>query len=337
MLTDEELKDALTALEFYKTPSKAAQALGLDRQNLEYRVKIAKNKLNKKNEIEFPELPADDIPIENVIDIMCERFAKRNENYEAKKWMEFKVNSDEPIGINWFGDPHIDDNGCNWTLLKQHIDICKNTEGMYGANIGDSHNNWVGRLVSLYAKQDTSEETAWRLVDWLFNDSGVNWLIILIGNHDAWKDTRMLKEIAKYTCPMVDWRAQFKLKFSNGVECLIDASHDHKGHSQWNNLHGQQKASVMGGIANLYIAGHKHNWGLKKEECPHTNRKYWLARCRGYKYIDEYSDRGGFGSQKDGASIVTVINPKAKNETSLITCFDDVEAGADYLTYLRKK
>lgn len=288
------------------------------------------------SEVKAPIMPSDDLPTEEIIDSMCKRFSKRSDAHSAKKWMEFKVDTDKPIGICWFGDPHIDDDGCNWPLLKEHIDICKNTEGLYGANIGDTHNNWVGRLVKEYANQNTSRGTAFKLIEWFFKDSGVNWMFWLLGNHDEWNyGGESLGLMAKNICPMIDWRAQLKLKFKNGKECLIDAAHDHAGHSQWNQLHGQQKASAMGGIAHLYIAGHRHNWALAQHECSQTNRIYWLARARGYKHIDTYAEHLGYGSQKFGASVVSIIDPKAK-DVNMVRCFADVKEGAEYLNFLRK-
>jgi len=293
------------------------------------------NKLT--NIITAPVFPDDDIPVTEIIDSMCNRFKKRKDSHDAKKWMQFDVATDQPICICWFGDPHIDDDGCNWPLLKEHIDICKNTPGMYGANIGDTHNNWVGRLMKEYANQNTSRGTAFKLIEWFFKESGINWLLILLGNHDAWNfGSESMSQIAKNVCPMIDWRAQIKLKFSNGCEVLIDAAHDHSGHSQWNSLHAQQKASVMGGVAHAYIAGHKHNWALAQNECPHTHRIYHLARARGYKHIDHYGENLGFGSQKSGSSIVMIIDPKA-SEVNRIRCFADPKEGAEYLTYLRQR
>lgn len=290
-----------------------------------------------KTEITPPFIPDDDLPADEIIKGMCKRFDKKQTAHQAKKWMTFKVDTSKPIGICWFGDPHIDDDGCNWPLLKSHIDICKKTEGMYGANIGDTHNNWVGRLAKEYANQNTSRGTAFKLIDWFFKDSGINWLLMLLGNHDEWNyGGESLSLMAKHVCTLVDWRAQFKLQFENGKEVMIDAAHDHSGHSQWNSLHGQQKASSMGGTAHLYIAGHKHNWALAQNECPHTSRVYWLARARGYKHIDHYGERLGFGSQQFGSSIVTVIDPNA-SDVNMIRCFAAVKEGADYLKFLRRR
>lgn len=344
MANDRELRDEKIhqAVEAYfragKSKKKAAEILGIPRSTLQERLKHPYAiELLERNEITPEPLPPPDIPAEKIIDMMCERFEQRKQHDDGKKWRSFNVRDNKPIAICWFGDPHVDDNGCNWPLLKKHCKIVAETPGMYGANIGDSTNNWTFRLMKEYANQDTSLETADRLIEWFFRDSGIKWLIMLLGNHDMWNDGgRFIKKLCENICTMVDWRAQFKLVFPNGRECLIDAAHDHKGHSQWNALHGQQKASAMGGVAHLYIAGHRHNWALAQNECSETGRIYHLARVRGYKYIDHYATVNGFGSQNHGASIVTVIDPNA-DDMNFIRCFADVQEGADFLTYLRQK
>lgn len=284
-----------------------------------------------------PLIPSCDLSAKEIISNLCKKFDHKKQHHDSKKWMPFKVHTNQPMGINWFGDPHVDDDGCNWPLLRRDINICANTPGMFGANIGDTTNNWIGRLMKEYASQGTTRSEADVLIEWFLMDSGVDWLIWLLGNHDKWHfGEEKLKRMVKHVCTMADWRAQFKLVFPNGRECLIDAAHDHAGHSQWNSLHAQQKASTMGGTAHLYIAGHRHNWALAQNECPHTNRIYWLARARGYKQIDHYGENLGFGNQKSGASICSIIDPRA-SEINLVRCFADLEEGADYLKFLRKR
>jgi hypothetical protein len=330
----------IAAVEAYykagENKQKAADALGIPRGTLQHRLKAAAREDIIAPELKAPELPPEDIDVPDIISHMCDRFEKRKKHADAKKWMTFKLATNKPIGITWFGDPHVDDDGCNWPLLKRDCSLVASTEGMYGANIGDTTNNWVGRLAALYGDQETSQKTGFRLAEWLFKDSGVEWLIMLMGNHDSWQEQLYLKEVAKYICPLVDWRAQFKLQFAGGREVLIDAAHDHKGHSQWNTLHAQGKASKMGGSAHLYIAGHRHTWALAQEECGETGRVYWLARARGYKFIDHYALVNGFPEQQHGSSIVTVIDPTA-SELNMIKCFSDVKEGCDYLNYLRNR
>jgi len=285
----------------------------------------------------FPVFPDGRVPTEELIDRMSADFERRKTAEDARKWFDVKVNIPGPIGIAWLGDPHVDDDGCNWPLLRHDIDIIKHTYGMFGANIGDSENNWAGRLAHLYSQQSTSRETAKQLVEWLFSQSGVEWIVLLLGNHDAWNgNADALSRIERGGSPLADWSAQFKLRFPNGRSGRVWASHDFPGHSQWNPLHGAQKAAKFTGLADLYICGHKHNWSLFQGEDEHRGDVYWLARARGYKHMDEYGHHLGFGSQKHGSTIVSIFDPDATGP-GFLTCFADVAAAAEYLIWLRAK
>ena len=145
-----------------------------------------------------------------------------------------------------------------------------------------------------------------------------------------------LRAINGNRIPMIDWRARFKLVFSNKRQVRIDAAHDHKGHSMWNELHGQLRAAHMDEHADLFVAGHKHNWAQAQIELT-TGRVSTLLRTRGYKGVDSYTTRKGFANKRYGAAVVTVINPQAESPTELIKPFPDVQAGAEYLTWLRAR
>ena len=87
--------------------------------------------------------------------------------------------------------------------------------------------------------------------------------------------------------------------------------------------------------AHLYVAGHTHNWALHQEEAASRQFTYWLARCRGYKFIDDYAELLGHSPQEGGASIVSILDPNSTTESGLVQCFADVDQGARYLTWLR--
>lgn len=339
--TPENLNAAIDAVMAGGTSSqREAARYGIPRRTLDRHVGIERQRIEAEKPalLTFPEIPADDITTGELIDMMAKRFKARHAAHNARKWMPVKVNIAGPMGICWFGDPRLDDDGCNWPLLQRDIETIKKTPGMVAANIGDSVNNWVGGLAREYAHQETSKRGGWRLTKWLLQDSGMDWLLWLIGNHDAWNDgTQIMKEMNVNAIPMEDWRAQFKLVFPNGREALIDAAHNHKGHSQFNPLHGQKKAALWDSPAHLFIAGHLHTWALAQEEDAEKGITYWMARARGYKFIDTYAKRHGFPEQQEGAAIVSVFNPDSKTAAGFLQCFADVEAGADYLTWLRSR
>jgi hypothetical protein len=291
----------------------------------------------KQRQLDFPIIPDPNIPIEELIERLSNDFERRNATEQARKWFEIKVKIKGPIGIAWLGDPHLGDNGTNWPLLKRHVEIIRSTPGMFAANIGDTENNWAGRLAHLYSQQDTSRATERQLTEWLFSKSGLAWMVLLLGNHDVWGNNEdALSRISRGGAPLSDWSAQFKLTFPNKKEVKIWASHDFPGHSQWNPLHGPQKTAKFTGAASLYICVHKHNWSLFQGEDEHRGDVYWLARARGYKHIDSYCAHLGQGSQQHGSAIVSVIDPDAKGP-NIMQCFADVEQAASYLNFLRKR
>jgi len=317
----------------------AARALGIARST--YRNRLIKaldeEHLGDGNKLILPTFPDDDIDAEDILDHMEKRFEQRLEHDKALKWFKIKMLSNDPIGLVVVGDPHIGSNGCNVKLLRSDIDIMANTPGVYAINIGDTADNWAyGNLVRLYAENDVSRQTERRLARWFLQDSGIPWILWLMGNHDtmAGEFSTYLKTLNANELPMVDWRAKFKLVFPNDVEVKIDAAHNHKGTSIYNALHGQKRAALWNEEADLYVAGHHHNWACMQEELS-DGRIVTLARARGYKWLDDYAVHHGFHSQETGASIMFVIDPNTDNPVERLQPFPSLKAGANYLSYRR--
>jgi len=290
-----------------------------------------------KPPVSLPEFPDDDTPVAEIIEQMKRRYEKRQTHHKSKEWFPVKINIAGPIGLTFWGDPHVDDDGCNWPLLQHHCDLHRATEGLFSVNIGDTANNWAERLIKLYAKQEASEKTAHKLAKWFLFESGIAWLCILFGNHDLWTLlTEVLRASNTAKIPMEDWQARFRLVFPNGREAKIWASHDFSGNSMWNSLHGPQKAAHTKAEANIYACGHTHNWAIHQEESASRDFTYWLIRSRGYKFIDDYAEKLGHFPQNEGASVTCIINPDSKTEAGFISAFADMDAAVDYLNFLRR-
>ena len=231
--------------------------------------RLLKNKDIVTKDIELPTFPDDDISAEEILDHMGKRFNTRLKYEDSIKWFNVKINDKKPIGITFIGDPHLGSNGCNVPLLRSDIDTISNTKGVYCVNLGDTADNWsYGNLIRLYADNDVSRKTERRLARWFLEDAGIPWIVWLMGNHDsmAGEFSTYLKTLNAHQIPMVDWRAKFMLTFPNNSEVRIDASHNHKGTSIYNRLHGQKRAALWGEDADIYIAGHNHNWAMTQEE-----------------------------------------------------------------------
>ncbi len=288
--------------------------------------------------IELPEFADDDISTREIINIMKRRYSKRFDAKQQRTWFPVKVNVKGPVGLAFMGDPHVDDDGCNWPLLDEHCRLLReNADYCFAVNIGDTENNWIGRLISKYADQETSKKTAHALTKWLLLESGVNWLCWLMGNHDMWGElTTIMREMNIKKVPMEDWDARFRLTFPNKQECRVFAAHNFEGHSMWNTLHGPMRAARTKSVAHLYVCGHHHNWALHQEELASREFTAWAVRTRGYKFIDHYAEVHGHMPQREGATILAVIDPDASCPSQFVQCFADLEHGIDYLKFKRR-
>lgn len=322
--------------------NKAAYELKMSRAAAQNAVRRFKASLEKAETPAVPtasELPPSDIPVEDIINHLSRRYEARIEHTTAKRWRKFKVPIAGPYALMFVGDPHVDDNGCNWPLLQAHCKLAAESEGIYAVNIGDSTNNWAGRLARLWAEQDTSASTARKLAEWLLSKSGMPWFLWLHGNHDMWEGpvgTSWFEAKRPHFVEMEDWQAKITLVSPNGHELRVWAAHNFKGNSIWNNMHGLERAAQMQDWAHLYVAGHHHDVGLRQGENPHRNFCYWLARARGYKFIDHYADLHGFGHHQHGASVLAVIDPEA-DKPNAVQCFLDPFEGAEFLKWKRSK
>lgn len=341
-LDKDVLIQVVEAYEQFETAADAARSLGIAKSTFNSRMEQARIRgILPSNEIEtktyFKDIiPEGDLPIEEVVDQLTSRFEKRKEHIDAKKWQRIRMKDSKPIGLLWFGDPHLDDNYCDWPVLRRHVELVQENEGIYGCGLGDYQNNWVGRLSRLYAEQDTSHDTAWRLVEWFVRN--INPLILIGGNHDMWSGSGdPLKWMTEPHTISEDWKAEIEIRFPNGEACRIVAAHDMPGHSQWNPLHGQKKMAMFKGDAHLYIAGHKHNWELAQMEQVETGIVSWLARAKGYKSYDTYALVRGYDNQNYGHAILQVINPNSLTAEGFTHCFVDVETGVDFLNWLRDR
>lgn len=350
-LTEEQKKEALEAFEKYGSNAKAARALGINISTFTYRINTVHyptnpvvDEISESSKIRTPdnlEMPSfvgmdEDLSANDILDHLQKSFEKKRNYEKAQEWFHLKINSNEPVGLAIVGDPHLGDN-CNIDLLRADVKIMSETDGIMAVNIGDSTDNWGGRLIHLYSESTMSKSTERVLARWFLSEANVPWVLWLHGNHDTMHTefSTYLKTIGCKQIPMMDWRARFKLIFP-ACEIRVDAAHNHKGTSIYNPLHGQKRAALWDENADIYVAGHHHNWSLTQEELQ-DGRVVWMGRARGYKYLDQFATRHGFPNHEYGATVIFVIDPEGTSPTTRIQAFADLKEGASYLKWKREK
>lgn len=327
----EVIVDAVRA---HGSQAAAARALGLSETVVSHRMKEAAT----EKPFEAPELPSELPTADELLARRAKQFRRKRVAREARHLIPIKITCGGPVGIAHMGDPHVDDDGTDITLLQRHVTIINKTEGLFAGNVGDYSNNWVGRLARLYGQQTTSAAEAWVLVEWLIH--AVRWLYLVGGNHDLWSGAG----------DPVQWmaaqaRLQYEahgmrigLTFPNGRVIRVNARHDFSGHSQWNTAHGPAKAVQLGWRDHIMSCGHLHISGYNVLRDPASGLISHALRVGSYKTHDRYAEEKGLPNQTFMVAPVTVIRPQfADDDNRLITVFFEPETAAEFLTWLRKR
>ena len=280
----------------------------------------------------------EDIPIDDLIEHRKKQFNVRLTAKQSKKLINININISGPIGILHFGDPHIDDDGTNIAEIYKLCDLVNKTEGLFGGNLGDVQNNWIGRLAVLYGQQSTSAKESWRLTEHFINS--VEWLYLVAGNHDVWSGEGDPLEFLMRDHKGVyeRWGARMNLKFPNGKSVRISARHFFKGSSIWNTAHGVARAAQTGWKDHILTCGHTHVSGYQVLKDPSSGLISHALQVGSFKIMDNYVDKLGLDDKNIFNAPVTIIDPSYKDDDNrLITTIFNPYEGAEYLNYKRER
>jgi len=321
-----------------KNSSEAARLLGIPRNTFRHRLNRAFAQDKRPIGFSVTSQRDETLPIEAIVARRKEQFAHLKAAKRERLLAPVAVRIGGPIAIAHFGDPHVDDDGTDLQKIEDHVRIIRDTEGMFAANIGDTLNNWTGRLARLYSEQSTSAAEAWKLGEWFLRS--LPWLYVLGGNHGAWSGAGdPVKWILEHCTGLFDnFSVRLELNFPNRKTVRVNARHDFAGHSMWNTVHGALKAATMGWRDHLLTCGHLHTSGYAVLKDPASGIISHAIRVSSYKTFDRYAHEKGLPNQDIFCNAVTVINPiYADDDPRLIHVCFDVEQGADYLTWLRSR
>lgn len=343
-LSDDSLREVLDAYRTGGSFSQGAKLLEMPVPTFQSRLRMAQVReeagtlaVEKPFAVEVLD-GEDDVSIDDLLSARKRSYRAKAKAADARRLIPVKVTCDGPIGIAHFGDPHVDDDGTDLDLLESHLKIVNKTEGLFGANVGDYRNNWIGRLARLWAQQGTSAKQALALTRWLLGY--IDWMYLVGGNHDAWSGADdPIEWIAAQTSALHQPHAcRIELQFPNGRRVRVNARHDFKGHSMYNTAHGPAKAAQLGWRDHLLTCGHTHVSGFQVVKDPSSGLVSHCLRVASYKLHDRYAVEQGLPDQNIFMCPVTIIQPQYEDhDPRLITTIFTPETGADFLKFLRKR
>lgn len=313
---------------------RAAAALGISRGALEGRLHAARRQQVRVDKLVSVQAAPD--PNEPLADLLARKKAGLQRAQAHEEWAKLipvSIHDTGPIGLLLVGDPHVDDDGCDIHRLEHDLTTVGRTRGMYAGHIGDLTNNWVGRLARLYAHQSTTFGDGIRLTEWML--SLCSNLFVVNGNHDLWNQGGDLLRFIVKAGAHQSHGARLALRWPDGKEIRLHARHDFPGRSQFSDTHGMKREILFGHRDHILVAGHTHVDEARIEPSI-DGEVHWFFRVSGYKVIDEYAKEHRFRPKKLAPSVALVIQPGA-SPAEAVKPFWDVEAAADWLTFLRKR
>jgi hypothetical protein len=329
--------------------SEASRRLGIGRAALQNRLSSIKNHYGLEVDMSHYRPPAaftvdplptgDDLSAEQLLDAQAERWAERKAIDTAKDLYDVRIGIDGPIAVGFFGDPHLDDPGFAALALRRDVETCRDTEGMFAVSVGDHRNNWVGRLMGLYANQEVTARQSLTLVEWFF--ASLPWLLTLGGNHDRWGNqhgdaAEIIHRLRNVPGVYQDHGARLRLNLPSGHSAIMHIRHDFPGGSQFNPAHALVRETLFGFRDHILVCGHRHQAGYIPIYHKDPARLCQGLRIGAYKDFDEYSKEKHFHGENWARSMGVVIDPAfAHDPVRFVKTLFSIEETAEYLTWRR--
>ena len=345
-LADDLCIEAVRAVSLHRSKQDAAASLGIPRSTLRSRIRKAEERGIYADEPSFSvdPLTSEDVPTPDLL-------ARKDRDWERKKQarsdrnlIHIKLNVDGPFGLMFFGDPHIDDDGCNWKLFREHTELIKeNRDILFSVLAGDLTNNWIGRLNYKYGQQTITAKQSWQLVEWWLTELGESIMLGVMGNHDHWArgvqgSSPLEWFMANRTGVLEPYEVNASINTPSGESFTVNLRHNFKGSSIYNKaLAGMVKQlRIKGWWPDIMLAGHIHISQFTQVLNPTTKRVTHLVRASGYKEIDDYADREEFADHSIFESAVLVCDPYEKDPRYRVRVYDPIH-GVKVLKMMRSE
>ena len=280
------------------------------------------------------EVPDEDEPIEELIARRCAAYGRSQSRAAMEGPRTVTMRDDLPIAIAHVGDPHLDDDGCDWPRLRRDIETIASAPGMLAGNVGDMTNSWIGRLTRLYAHQSTTHREEVRLGQWYF--STLPHLYAVPGNHDDWHPDAFRRMVSGARIDVLaKHEAKIAIQFPIDVEVRLSVRHTYKGTSMYNPVHGHKRESWRNPWADIYVAGHHHE-AAQASEMRADGRPVHFVKAAGYKRHDSHASLLQFADAQYGETVTTIIDPHAPPESRVRVEYN-VQEAAEMLAWLRRR
>src|SRR6185437_13557079 len=131
--------------------------------------------------------------------------------------------------------------------------------------------------------------------------------------------------------------ARMAFHHPNGAITRMNARHDFKGTSVYNPIHALKRENLFGPRDHITVAGHLH-YGTDARDVNGDGLVHVMCRVAGYKVSDDFAHQLGVHPKPIHRSALFIVNPDVPDgHSDRVQTASSVEAGVDYLYFLRKR
>jgi hypothetical protein len=243
----------------------------------------------------------------------------------------------EPFRLKIFGDPHLDNPGCDAEMFISHMQELDRDAGVYGVCVGDWFDNWARSLAHLW-KGGGDPADAWLVFEYLMDAHGRSMLAACSGNHDDWTnapadpiDLVMKRHGVVYRKGAV----RIVLGFEGLPPITVAIRHKWRGASLYSPAHGIHRAAIFGWRDHLMIGGHTH---VDEPRIRAHADGFISHACQvsSFKVVDEFADVQGFMPHTLRPVWDLVVDPRrADTDPDKIKIFWESDLAARHIEAIR--
>lgn len=292
--------------------------------------------------VEIEKLPESEEPIEDLIERVCAHNERLLEKEDRRSMVDINLHLDGPFGIVGLPDQHLNNPGTQLRLALDHAELIRDTEGLYCIAVGDWLDNFIiGRLERERRGDKMSHGDANRIQEHYLGIIADKLLAAIGGNHNDWVGSLggsdilgdLFKRLNKGDIYHAD-QVRIRLNTPSGRSFVHMVRHIFPGHSKYNTAHGVLAWMLdRWSGEDVYWGGHIHSSAhvaITREHLGETRVVHGIQLST-YKCKDGYAEKRGFRSNSPFVAPCVIHDPR--DGSTLF--FEDVVAGAEYLTYLR--
>jgi predicted phosphodiesterase len=261
-----------------------------------------------------------------------QEFKKRQGSYHQTQITVRPPNPDLWMAFAVVGDLHDGDENVDTAKIRQMKKQIKETPNLFMIVVGDLMSGKIFQYPKLKYPEFPHEFdplTQQKMALKFFQEMGKNVLAFCVGNHDLRDSYKHIGELVAPLCTggYLGYGGILRIKFSDDLTYTIYLTHEAKGFSQFNKLHGNKKIAMFEQTVfyDIVATGHIHGLPPITYDPADLNTYQGFVRAGGYWKDQSWYEKQSCFKETGSATPVILLCPTHRKILILPTLEDGID------------